>query len=86
MQTSPLLERLGVELPIVQAGMGGGLSRSKLAAAVSEAGGLGTLGMLDPAALAGDLDRTREPAAPWPSTCSCPSLAPSTGAWPSAPT
>ena len=60
MQPSPLLKRLGVELPIVQAGMGGGLSRSKLAAAVSEAGGLGTLGMLDPAALAGDLDRTRE--------------------------
>lgn len=38
-----LLERLGVEMPVVQAGMGGGLSRHELAAAVSEAGGLGTI-------------------------------------------
>jgi NAD(P)H-dependent flavin oxidoreductase YrpB (nitropropane dioxygenase family) len=38
-----LLDRLGVELPVVQAGMGGGLSRHELAAAVSEAGGLGTI-------------------------------------------
>jgi nitronate monooxygenase len=38
-----LLERLGVELPVVQAGMGGGLSRHELAASVSEAGGLGTI-------------------------------------------
>jgi NAD(P)H-dependent flavin oxidoreductase YrpB (nitropropane dioxygenase family) len=41
-----LLERIGVERPIVQAGMGGGLARHELAAAVSEAGGLGTLGIL----------------------------------------
>jgi nitronate monooxygenase len=40
-----LLERLGVELPVIQAGMGGGLSGPELAAAVSEAGGLGTIGM-----------------------------------------
>lgn len=39
----PLLERLRVELPVVQPGMGGGLSRHELAAAVSEAGGLGTI-------------------------------------------
>jgi nitronate monooxygenase len=38
-----LLERLGCEAPVVQAGMGGGLSRHELAAAVSEAGGLGTI-------------------------------------------
>jgi nitronate monooxygenase len=38
-----LLEGLGVETPVVQAGMGGGLSRHELAAAVSEAGGLGTI-------------------------------------------
>ena len=38
-----LLERLGVELPVIQAGMGGGISRHELAAAVSEAGGLGTI-------------------------------------------
>jgi hypothetical protein len=39
---SRLLQRLGVELPVVQAGMGGGLARAELAAAVSGAGGLGT--------------------------------------------
>lgn len=38
-----LLERLGVAAPVVQAGMGGGVSRHPLAAAVSEAGGLGTI-------------------------------------------
>jgi nitronate monooxygenase len=37
------LERLGIEFPVVQAGMGGGLSRRELAAAVAEAGGLGTI-------------------------------------------
>jgi nitronate monooxygenase len=42
---SALLEGVGVELPIVQAGMGGGIARHELAAAVSEAGGLGTLGI-----------------------------------------
>ena len=41
-----LLERAGVELPVVQAGMGGGLARARLAAAVSSAGGLGTIGFL----------------------------------------
>jgi NAD(P)H-dependent flavin oxidoreductase YrpB (nitropropane dioxygenase family) len=46
-----LLERLGIETPIVQAGMGGGLATHRLAAAVSEAGGLGTIGFL----AAGDL-------------------------------
>jgi nitronate monooxygenase len=38
-----ILERLGIERPVVQAGMGGGLSRHELALAVSEAGGLGTI-------------------------------------------
>jgi nitronate monooxygenase len=37
------LERIGVAFPVVQAGMGGGLSRHELASAVSEAGGLGTI-------------------------------------------
>src|SRR3954467_7968796 len=49
---SPLLERLGVERPIVQAGMGGGLSGHELAAAVSGAGGLGTIGLATPSGLA----------------------------------
>jgi nitronate monooxygenase len=38
-----ILERLGAESPVVQAGLGGGLSRHELAVAVSEAGGLGTI-------------------------------------------
>jgi len=38
-----VLERLGIATPLVQAGMGGGISRHELAAAVSEAGGLGTI-------------------------------------------
>ena len=48
-----LLRRRGVELPVVQAGMGGGLAGHQLAAAVSAAGGLGTIGILGP----GDLRR-----------------------------
>jgi nitronate monooxygenase len=42
------LERVGVELPVIQAGMGGGLAGHQLAAAVSDAGGLGTIGILGP--------------------------------------
>jgi nitronate monooxygenase len=57
---SALLERLGVELPVVQAGMGGGLARHELAAAVSGAGGLGTIGILPPRALAAEIAATRE--------------------------
>lgn len=38
-----ILERIGISVPVVQAGMGGGLSRHELAAAVSDAGGLGTI-------------------------------------------
>jgi nitronate monooxygenase len=58
---SVLAERLGLERPIVQAGMGGGLSTSRLAAAVSNAGGLGTVGILpDPVAFEADLRLARE--------------------------
>jgi nitronate monooxygenase len=42
------LERLGMEKPVVQAGMGGGVAGHKLAAVVSAAGGLGTIGILAP--------------------------------------
>src|SRR5947208_1987067 len=42
------LEGLGLDVPILQAGMGGGLSTHPLASAVSEAGGLGTIGFLGP--------------------------------------
>ena len=54
-----LLERLGVELPVVQAGMGGGLSRHELAAAVSEAGGLGTIAVNGPGAIRRELAAAR---------------------------
>lgn len=57
---SGLLERLGVERPVVQAGMGGGLSTAPLAAAVSEAGGLGTIGFLPAAALSAEIRAARE--------------------------
>lgn len=56
---SALLERVGVKLPIVQAGMGGGIARHELAAAVSEAGGLGTLGILPAPQLAEELAEAR---------------------------
>src|SRR4051812_47065799 len=59
---SELLERLGLEWPIVQAGMGGGLAGSELAAAVSGAGGLGTIGILPPANLASEIAKAREQA------------------------
>src|SRR5437764_11395864 len=54
------LESLGVDLPVVQAGMGGGLSGHELAAAVSEAGGLGTIGILDPEPLRQEIAKSRE--------------------------
>lgn len=54
-----LLERLGVESPVVQAGMGGGLSRHELAASVSAAGGLGTVGFLPPAELRQEVEAAR---------------------------
>jgi nitronate monooxygenase len=50
---------LGIEHPIVQAGMGGGLAAHELAAAVSEAGGLGTIGILPAEALAAELAAAR---------------------------
>ncbi|WP_101946869.1 nitronate monooxygenase family protein [Mycobacterium sp. 3519A] len=46
-----LLDRLRVDVPVAQAGMGGGLAGPELAAAVAAAGGLGTLGLLPPAQL-----------------------------------
>jgi nitronate monooxygenase len=59
-RVADLLERLGIELPIVQAGMGGGLAGPELAAAVSEAGGLGTIGMLGARPLEVELAAARE--------------------------
>ena len=55
------IERLGVELPIVSAPMGGGPSTPALVAAVSEAGGLGSLagGYLSPDRLRADIAAVR---------------------------
>src|SRR4051812_23795909 len=61
---SSLLDRLGVERPIVQAGMGGGLAGDELAAAVSGAGGLGTIGIVPEDALARELAAAREQLGP----------------------
>jgi NAD(P)H-dependent flavin oxidoreductase YrpB (nitropropane dioxygenase family) len=57
---SSLLDRLGVERPVVQAGMGGGLARHELAATVSGAGGLGTIGILAADALVREIEAARE--------------------------
>lgn len=45
MFTTPFSEQIGIRVPIWNAGMGGGLAGVELAAAVSNAGGLGVLGM-----------------------------------------
>jgi nitronate monooxygenase len=54
-----LLERLGIATPVVQAGMGGGISRHELAASVSEAGGLGTIAVNGPGAIRRELSAAR---------------------------
>ena len=54
-----ILDRLGLSTPVVQAGMGGGLSRHELAAAVSEAGGLGTIAVNGAAAIERELAAAR---------------------------
>jgi nitronate monooxygenase len=54
-----ILDRIGVATPLVQAGMGGGLSRHELAAAVSEAGGLGTIAVNGAGAIAHQLAAAR---------------------------
>ncbi|MGI8846510.1 MAG: NAD(P)H-dependent flavin oxidoreductase [Thermoleophilaceae bacterium] len=53
-------ERLGLEHPVVGAGLGGGLSRARLTVAVAESGGLGQLGLMPPSMLRAELDAHRE--------------------------
>jgi len=48
-----------LQTPVVQAGMGGGLSRHELAAAVSEAGGLGTIAVNGAAVIERELAKAR---------------------------
>src|SRR5688500_1768275 len=57
---TPLLEQLEIELPVVQAGMGGGIAGGGLAGTVSAAGGLGTVGILAPDTMRDELRRARE--------------------------
>ncbi|MFL6091182.1 MAG: NAD(P)H-dependent flavin oxidoreductase [Aeromicrobium sp.] len=54
-----VLERLGIEKPIIQAGMGPAISRHRLAAAVSEAGGLGTIAVQGAAAIEREIRAAR---------------------------
>ena len=54
-----ILERLGVERPVVQAGMGPSISNGRLAAAVSEAGGLGTIAGQGPVAIEREIKAAR---------------------------
>jgi NAD(P)H-dependent flavin oxidoreductase YrpB (nitropropane dioxygenase family) len=52
-----LVGRLGLETPVVQAGLGGGLATADLAGAVSAAGGLGTVCLIAPERFAAELRR-----------------------------
>ncbi|WP_354698785.1 hypothetical protein DSM112329_04482 [Paraconexibacter sp. AEG42_29] len=45
-----IVERIALEHPVVQAGMGGGIAGARLAGAVSAAGALGTVGIMEPRA------------------------------------
>ncbi|MFG1791720.1 nitronate monooxygenase [Nocardia sp. NPDC049149] len=56
------LDRLRLDVPVVQAGMGGGIAGGRLAAAVAAAGGLGTIGMMPPVELRAAIARVREEA------------------------
>lgn len=53
------IEALALDVPVVQAGMGGGLSRHELAAAVSEAGGLGTIAVGGATAIRAEIAKAR---------------------------
>lgn len=57
-----LLDRLSLDVPVCQAGMGGGLAGPELAAAVAAAGGLGTLGLAPPDELRESIARVRSDA------------------------
>lgn len=62
MVTTPLVRRLGIEVPVIQAPMGGGPTTPELVAAVTEAGGLGSVagGYLTAEALRADIAAVRD--------------------------
>jgi nitronate monooxygenase len=57
-----IADRLRLDVPVGQAGMGGGLAGASLAAAVAKAGGLGTIGITTPRQLGTSIDLVREQA------------------------
>jgi NAD(P)H-dependent flavin oxidoreductase YrpB (nitropropane dioxygenase family) len=57
--SADMLDRLRLDVPVAQAGMGGGVAGAALAAAVAKAGGLGTLGLDTPWQLRASIDRVR---------------------------
>ncbi len=61
MASNALLQKLGMEVPIIQAPMAGGPSTPELAAAVSNAGGLVSLGLAysTPEQIADQIQKTR---------------------------
>ncbi|HZQ33565.1 MAG TPA: nitronate monooxygenase [Mycobacterium sp.] len=54
-----VLDRLRMDVPVAQAGMGGGIAGPDLAVAVANAGGLGTLGWMPADWLRRSIDRVR---------------------------
>jgi nitronate monooxygenase len=54
-----IADRLRLDVPVGQAGMGGGLAGGPLAAAVAKAGGLGTLGLAGPGQLRAGINHVR---------------------------
>lgn len=54
-----IADRLRLDVPVAQAGMGGGLAGARLAAAVAQAGGLGTLGLVSPGRLRSAIEQVR---------------------------
>lgn len=59
-----MIDHLDLEHLVVQAGMGGGISTGRLAGAVSAAGGLGTVGIMEPPRFAQELAIARGIAGP----------------------
>lgn len=55
-----IADRLRLDVPIGQAGVGGGLADASLTAAVAKAGGLRTLGLVMPHRLRMSIDQVRE--------------------------
>lgn len=57
-----LLERLGIAVPVIGAGLGGGLSKAPLTTAIGRAGGMGQIGFDDPAEMRAQMHAHREAA------------------------